>query len=543
MTLEKSIRILALGDGNFSFSLALAKQLYDSGEFNQDDHQLRPAHMYLGLGVSDIHNVKIQMICTSFDSRAEVLEKYPESDGILRRLSGYKDVQVLHQINAWNLDGHFPDQKFDIIYWNHPHLGTENFHLHRFLLAHFLHSAKNALSDGQKTLSGQQDQSCLYAFNPCIIISLVSGQERRWHLVSDDAVTTTPQRLNLRLAEILPCIESDYEGYICKRNKNGQSFKNQHTIKHTRQEMKSFTYRFTRNDAFIDKQSTDLDSKLQSLSLHSDIVDRNRVTLEDIVSEQISSTVTTQQVGKVKDDYSITKEVLYNPVKYVKDRTRKRQQKKALEKTMGEVEDTPHVWKCPDCQKSYKSLRAIRMHHLSIHGQQSDKDPQDHTELFKCLSDGCSKVFKRIEDLRQHILYKHQKLSNEELAQIHSTQSDLSGDAQMTLKVPDVVVVEADKETLQQGYQYEPCPICGQAVKITGDSKDDDSKDGQSSGYKLHLEYLKPLIGMRMRCPNASTSCTSTKSFMDTRALEQHFRQCRARAKKIKSEQYSEFQL
>lgn len=48
--------------------------------------------------------------------------------------------------------------------------------------------------------------------------------------------------------------------------------------------MKSFTYRFTRNDAFIDKQSTDLDSELKSLSLDSDIVDRNRVTLEDIVS-------------------------------------------------------------------------------------------------------------------------------------------------------------------------------------------------------------------------------------------------------------------
>ncbi|KAI3650833.1 hypothetical protein MP228_004314 [Amoeboaphelidium protococcarum] len=516
MTLEKSIRILALGDGNFSFSLALAKQLYDSGEFNQDDQQLRPAHS---------------------------TGKYPESDGILRRLSGYKDVQVLHQINAWNLNGHFPDQKFDIIYWNHPHLGTENFHLHRFLLAHFLHSAKNALTDGDKTLSGQQDQSNVHAFNPCIIISLVSGQERRWHLVSDDnAVTTTPQRLNLRLAEILPCIESDYEGYICKRNKNGQSFKNQHTIKHTRQDMKSFTYRFTRNDAFIDKQSTDLESKLQSLSLHSDYVNRNRVTLEDIVSQQISSTVITQQVGKVKDDSSITKEVLYNPVKYVKDRTRKRQQKKALEQTMGEVEDMPHVWKCPDCQKSYKSLRAIRMHHLSIHGQQSDQQSKDSSLQFKCQADGCSKAFKRIEDLRQHTLYKHQKLSNEELAQIHSTQSDLSGDAQMTLKDPDVVVVEADKDTPQQGYQYEPCSICGQAVKITGDSKnDEDSKDGQSSGYKLHLEYLKPLIGMRMRCPNASTSCTTTKSFMDTRALEQHYRQCRARVKLIKSEQCSEY--
>ncbi|KAI3631736.1 hypothetical protein MIR68_010209 [Amoeboaphelidium protococcarum] len=539
MTLEKSIRILALGDGNFSFSLALAKQIYDCGEFNEDD-QLRPAHKYLGLDSSDIHIVKIQMVCTSFDSRAEVLEKYPESDGILRRLSGYKDVQVLHQINAWNLDGHFPDQKFDIIYWNHPHLGTENFHLHRFLLAHFLHSAKNALSDSDNTPSGYQDQSNSHAFNPCIIISLVSGQERRWHLVSDDSsVTTTPQRLNLRLAEILPCIESDYEGYICKRNKNGQSFKNQHTIKHTRQEMKSFTYRFTRIDGSIHEYSTDLDSKLQSLSLDSDFFDPVSVT-QDTNRYKLSSAVTDQQIGKVIGDSSITKEVLYNPVKYVKDRTRKLQQKKAQEKTTGEVEDTPHVWKCPDCQKSYKSLRAIRMHHLSIHGLQSNKDPQDRTESFKCQADGCSKVFKRFEDLRQHTLYKHQKLSSEELAQIHSNQSDLSGDAQMTLNVPDVVVVEANKDPQQRGYQYEPCSICGQAVKITGDSKgDDDSKYGQSSGYKLHLEYLKPLIGMRMRCPNASSSCTSTKSFMDTRALEQHYRQCRARAKQIESEQYS----
>jgi hypothetical protein len=39
----------------------------------------------------------------------------------------YKNVTVQHRINAWTLLEHYPDKRFDLVVWNHPHLGVEDF--------------------------------------------------------------------------------------------------------------------------------------------------------------------------------------------------------------------------------------------------------------------------------------------------------------------------------------------------------------------------------------------------------------------------------
>lgn len=79
----------------------------------------------------------------------------------------YKNVSILHRINAWTLPEQFPSQRFNIVIWNHPHLGLEDFRLHRLLLAHFFHSASKVLKPEHSA----------------VLVSVVNGQEERWNLV------------------------------------------------------------------------------------------------------------------------------------------------------------------------------------------------------------------------------------------------------------------------------------------------------------------------------------------------------------------------
>lgn len=102
-------KILLLGDGNFSFTLALAKDL----------------HRYLSIPKESVST----LTATSFDSREELLEKYQDFKDVLRQLMTLP-VKLMHRVNAWELPSQF-NEKFNLIQWNHPHLGTENFKLHR----------------------------------------------------------------------------------------------------------------------------------------------------------------------------------------------------------------------------------------------------------------------------------------------------------------------------------------------------------------------------------------------------------------------------
>ncbi len=108
-------RVLILGDGNFSFSLALALMLSD---------EMSAAWTYLGFTSEQERPSRWRIMATSFDTRQEVIEKYPESRMILARLDVMTPaVEVRHGVNAWALPEHFsaefPDG-FHRIVWNHP---------------------------------------------------------------------------------------------------------------------------------------------------------------------------------------------------------------------------------------------------------------------------------------------------------------------------------------------------------------------------------------------------------------------------------------
>lgn len=109
------------GDGNFSFALSAAQRL---------------------------RKEQVQLTATSFDSKAALLEKYPESASILERLESQKHIAVLHDVDATQIARRFPAASFGEIWFNFPHLGREDMASHRSLLAHYFHSAMGCVGAG-----------------------------------------------------------------------------------------------------------------------------------------------------------------------------------------------------------------------------------------------------------------------------------------------------------------------------------------------------------------------------------------------------------
>ena len=182
---RKEGRILTVGDGNFGFSVALLARL-----------NRMPGTYHL--------------TATSFDSRETVLAKYPEARPLLARLADSRRVTVVHGVDACDLAGSARTARevretgpFDLIIFNFPHAGMEDFRRHRALLAHFFDSAKQQLAPG-----GQ------------VQVALANEQPRDWAIV---------EMAGLAGLEVLEArsfnAELEFPGYTLRRHTNGKSFK------------------------------------------------------------------------------------------------------------------------------------------------------------------------------------------------------------------------------------------------------------------------------------------------------------------------------
>ncbi|TPX56216.1 hypothetical protein PhCBS80983_g04701 [Powellomyces hirtus] len=487
-------RVLILGDGNFSFSAALCHILWPRAtESIRTPANAHVAHAYLGLPFSATGKNKsnVQITTTSFDDRIELFKKYPETRDVMEFLEGQRlkdlGVRVFHGVNAWQLHDHFgQEEKFNAVIWNHPHLGTEDFRLHRFLMAHFFSSVASVLSSDKGS---------------CVCVSLVEGQETRWDIVAQAT------RSDLGLAQVAVFDETLWPGYVVKRNKHGGSFKNMHTKKHTGSEMKSHLFRFEFGSVKVQWQGLASTRRDKVLTAHAGQTVSAIVADSPASSDVARSMLDTAASAQSKVAFAQQPHVLV----LSKDSTPsspaaiKPSRSNAKSRRLAAI---PKDLKCPHCEKQLDSARGYTQHVHMVHILQkfgaSWTPGRDRTT--RCLHEGCGKIFRDERDLWQHGINKHSTVSSSELP---SAVDQLAG--------------SEGGVTAGDDYDYVPCETCGQAVVK------------RDWGMQLHLETLKPAVGMDMKCPlceqDPNRSCNS-QGFIESRALFQHYKFCRQKRQK-----------
>ena len=134
--------ILILGDGNFSFSKSLIHTLDKPG-----------------------YNDKSHVVATSFDSKIEVLRKYPEA---MSNFSSMKRARtsstVVHGVDATQSLSSVSSVTpiYNYIIFNFPHLGVEDCNRHASMIGHILYRVKEVLADTgvfYLTLADEQPQN------------------------------------------------------------------------------------------------------------------------------------------------------------------------------------------------------------------------------------------------------------------------------------------------------------------------------------------------------------------------------------------------
>ena len=179
LSTDEPARILTVGDGSFSFSASLRARL-------------------------DRMEGAFHLTATSFDSRASVLDKYPESRTLIPRLAKHSAVEVMHNVDATGLEASDVVRlgPFDLIIWNFPHSGTEDYRRHCALVAHFFASCTSILRR-----RGQ------------VQVALANEQPSLWR------VEELARRAGLIVVEARPFEpEAEFPGYTPRRHHAATSF-------------------------------------------------------------------------------------------------------------------------------------------------------------------------------------------------------------------------------------------------------------------------------------------------------------------------------
>ena len=135
------VRVLTLGDGDFSFSADLM-EICSAGT-----------------------GPRLELIATGFDSAATLKARYPAAATHLARLVS-RGASVRHDTDATQPPPELAAGGFDHVIFNHPHLGVEDARLHGYLLSHAFAAMAALLRPGGR-----------------IHLTLVGGQCERWEAV------------------------------------------------------------------------------------------------------------------------------------------------------------------------------------------------------------------------------------------------------------------------------------------------------------------------------------------------------------------------
>jgi hypothetical protein len=201
---DTTIVFLTLGDGDFSWSLDLAR-------FLSSTHAIR---------TSSGTTFQRKLIATGIDEIVDLTKKYRNSDYILRELkrtashSSLLSIVVCHGVNAivdlYEEQKELPYRgslpKAHVVIFNHPHLGTEDAVMHSRFLCHLFHSV-------DKVWLTTSTCGIFY-------LTLAKGQYERWHC--ERAARSNGFQLYQRfLFKPTPLANASYEH---RRHQTGKSF-------------------------------------------------------------------------------------------------------------------------------------------------------------------------------------------------------------------------------------------------------------------------------------------------------------------------------
>jgi DNA-directed RNA polymerase subunit RPC12/RpoP len=296
------MKLVLVGEGDFSFTSSISRLL--------NERRFEALSFLLGQSVDDLAKAECtELIATSLDSKQEVLNKYPSfiSHSLTDHVRVHHSVNALDALGLRKLTGSEPQ----FILWNHPHLGHEDCENHFQLLVHFF----RGIADVFPTSS--------------IILSLLSDQIPRWRV--EEACGK-----RYRVTRIFPLNESDFPGFICRRNLAGDSFKSSRTRANWGQsELKSHFLVFEPLASSI-KPSINIRAYLSTPA----VAVPEREFMCEICEKRFSS------------DQGL--------------RTHVRQVHQLGKYSTGE-------FVCATCEKIFNSSESLRMHSLNTHGQRSAK--------------------------------------------------------------------------------------------------------------------------------------------------------------------------
>lgn len=206
--------ILTLGDGDFTFTLDLARNL-KSAAHQPDGHQA----------------TLTTLVATGIDSVDDLNSKYRDFPFVKRTLlsldSPELNVHVQHDVNAIDPGKHRTKiPAANKVVFNHPHLGTEDAKLHAAFLCHLFHSVRN--------------HWLVESPGGYFYLTLAKGQFERWKCL-EAAEKHRMVMVDRHVFQPPALVDGDKPYYELRRHQTGKSFKGR-TIG------QSETFIFARND-------------------------------------------------------------------------------------------------------------------------------------------------------------------------------------------------------------------------------------------------------------------------------------------------------
>jgi hypothetical protein len=460
------VTFLTLGDGDFTYSLDLAKYLRKkviascaATENLQLDFERRNSRNDKTHRTSTIFSSHqpTKLIATGIDSAQELAQKYKDSPFILHQIQKQQEgtsalsVKICHGVNAishpddvnlhlaydWLADG------ADHVIFHHPHLGTEDAALHSRFLAHLFHAVT----------------TCWMKRNGGLFhLTLVQGQFERWQC---QEAAQRHAMIMLHQASFWPP-PVDESKYHCRRHQSGRSFASR------RPKWESTTFTFGR-------QGFRGDYRLTCLPWQSD-------DEQDLSRRSVTTNETT-----LRDN---AKNLLIND-----------------------------AIKCPFCSKTFREERSRNSHVQNKHppagrlcNEHGNKYilglPASQISLYECreCTDefGEMRTFYSHEALQAHTLAKHTGRHTDIVPDWSVAKNFVSPEKDMA----DISSIETVTPIMTEGdCIIETCRICG--VALNGCSMSD------------HLLSFTPsTVRSLFQC------CFCHKSFREDRARLQHENFC-----------------